>query len=40
VKVRVSVRGRFHAFDLARELAARGALERLVTSYPTAIAVG
>ncbi len=36
MKVRVSVRGRFHAFDLARELAALGVLERLVTSYPRA----
>lgn len=26
--------GRWHAFDLARELQARGALDRLVTSYP------
>lgn len=34
MNVCVSVLGRFHAFDLARELAARGSLGRLVTSYP------
>jgi glycosyltransferase involved in cell wall biosynthesis len=35
VNVTVSVLGRFHAFDLARELDALGSLERLITSYPT-----
>lgn len=34
MKVAISVLGRFHAFDLARELDALGALERLITSYP------
>ena len=34
MKVTVAVRGRFHAFHLARELARRGYLGRLVTSYP------
>ena len=38
MKVCVSVLGRFHAFDLARELSARGALARLVTSYPRSVA--
>ncbi len=32
--VTVSVSGRFHAFDLARQLHRRGALHRLLTSYP------
>ncbi len=34
MKVVVSVLGRFHAFDLARELERLGALDRLITSYP------
>ena len=34
MKVAISVLGRFHAFDLARELDALGKLERLITSYP------
>lgn len=34
MKVCVSVKGRFHAFDLARELQQLGVLERLITSYP------
>ncbi len=34
MKVIVVVQGRFHAFDLARELTQRGALARLFTSYP------
>ncbi len=34
MKVVVSVKGRFHAFDLARELNKRNALLALVTSYP------
>jgi glycosyltransferase involved in cell wall biosynthesis len=38
VNVTVSVGGRFHAFDLARELDRHGALQRLVTSYPRRIA--
>lgn len=33
-KVTILVGGRWHAFDLARGLKARGALHRLVTSYP------
>jgi glycosyltransferase involved in cell wall biosynthesis len=35
----VSVKGRFHAFDLARELHRLGHLERLITSYPAFEAV-
>jgi glycosyltransferase involved in cell wall biosynthesis len=35
MKVTISVSGRFHAFYLARELDKRGALSRLITSYPT-----
>lgn len=34
MKVTVAVKGRFHAFHLARELAAGGALARLITSMP------
>jgi glycosyltransferase involved in cell wall biosynthesis len=34
MKVTVSVKGRFHAFYLARELQRRGYLSQLVTSYP------
>jgi len=34
VKVTVSLKGRFHAFQLARGLQNREALGRLVTSYP------
>lgn len=34
MKVSILVPGRWHAFDLARELNQRGALELLVTSYP------
>jgi glycosyltransferase involved in cell wall biosynthesis len=34
VKVTVSVRGRLHAFYLARELQRHGYLHRLITSYP------
>lgn len=34
MKVCVAVKGRFHAFELARELQLRGALARLITSYP------
>lgn len=33
----VSVQGRFHAFDLARELDLRGRLARIFTSYPAGI---
>jgi len=33
----VAVQGRFHAFDLARELDLRGRLARLFTSYPAGI---
>ena len=35
MKVCVSVHGRFHAFELARGLHRRGALECLLTTYPT-----
>lgn len=38
-RVAVSVGGRFHAFDLARELHRRGCLEKLLTSYPRGRAV-
>jgi len=38
VKVAISVRGRFWAFDLARELAREGALQRLITSAPALLA--
>jgi len=34
LKVTILVPGRWHAFDLARELNSRAALDRLVTSYP------
>ena len=34
MKVVLSVLGKFHTFDLARELHARGALGRLFTGYP------
>lgn len=34
MKVTVSVRGKFHAFELASQLQRRGYLERLITSYP------
>ncbi len=34
MKVLVSVHGRFHGFDLARELHGRGLLSALVTTYP------
>lgn len=34
MKVTVSVFGRFHAFDMARELERHGVLYRLITSYP------
>ncbi len=34
MKTIVSVGGRFHAFNLAAELAKQGHLERLITSYP------
>ena len=34
MKVCVSVHGRFHAFELARGLQGRGALECLLTTYP------
>ena len=38
MKVTVCVRGRFWAFDLARELENAGALERLITSSPVSLA--
>ncbi len=34
MRVAISVPGKFHAFDLARELEKRGWLERIVTAYP------
>lgn len=34
MKAIISAGGKFHAFDLARELDERGYLERLITSYP------
>lgn len=34
MKVALSVLGKFHTFDLARELHAKGVLERLFTGYP------
>jgi len=34
MKVAISTIGKFHAFDLARELHARGALESIFTGYP------
>ena len=34
MKVTVSVGGRFHAFNLAGQLAKQGALDKLITSYP------
>ena len=33
-QITVVVPGRWHAFDLARELEGLGALHRLVTNYP------
>lgn len=36
MKASILVPGRWHAFDLARELNRRGALDRLVTNYPKA----
>lgn len=34
MKVTISVGGRFHAFNLAKELRKRGYLKKLITSYP------
>jgi glycosyltransferase involved in cell wall biosynthesis len=34
MKVTISVGGRFHAFDLAKQLQSRGFLRSLITSYP------
>src|SRR3989344_8026475 len=34
MKVTIGVKGRFHAFDLARELNRCGYLHRLITTYP------
>jgi glycosyltransferase involved in cell wall biosynthesis len=39
MKVTISVRGRFHAFDLAEHLQESGHLHRLITSYPAFEAV-
>ena len=33
-KIIISVGGRFHAFNLAKQLLKRGFLKRLITSYP------
>lgn len=38
MKVAVGVHGRFHAFDLARELASHGVSVSLTTTYPAAVA--
>ena len=38
MKITISVGGRFHAFDLARELDRHGVLHKLLTSYPKGIA--
>lgn len=38
MKIAISVHGRFHAFALARELAARGALSQVATTYPAFVA--
>ncbi len=38
MRVVISVFGRFHAFDVARQLERRGMLQRLVTSMPTFVA--
>jgi len=35
MKVAISTLGKYHAFDLARELHARGALESIFTGYPS-----
>lgn len=35
MKVTISVLGRFHAFNLAQQLQQRGALELLISTYPT-----
>lgn len=37
IRVNISVVGRFHAFDLARELQQHGLLNRLMSSYPKAL---
>jgi glycosyltransferase involved in cell wall biosynthesis len=34
MKVTIAVHGRFHGFDLAREMWGRGTLDRLLTTYP------
>ena len=34
MKVTIVVGGRWHAFDLARELERQGHLHRLITNYP------
>jgi glycosyltransferase involved in cell wall biosynthesis len=38
MKVALSVRGRYHAFDLARELQRQGLLAQLITTYPVCLA--
>jgi len=35
MKVTIAVNGRFHLFDLARELAKQDVLDRLITTYPS-----
>lgn len=39
MKITISVLGRFHAFDLARQLLKRNYLHKLITSYPKFMAV-
>lgn len=39
LRVTVSVNGRFHAFELASQLAERGYLRRLITAYPRSVAL-
>lgn len=34
MKITISINGRFHAFDLAREMYKRGYLRKLITTYP------
>lgn len=39
-RVNIAVVGRFHAFDLARELQSRGLLGRLLSTYPKSVITG
>ena len=38
MKVIISVKGRFHGFNLAQELYHRNALHKLITTYPKFVA--